>query len=109
VLDADLLALRAGREVGGHAAHPVDAAGDGRPGATRVLDRVRLHRHRRIQVEVGGQRPHVVDLAAEPDDQHGADVRVAGVAAQRPAQHVPALAAGRHPATRPVGERLGRR
>ena len=47
----------------------------------------------------------LVGLAAEADDEHGREVRVAGVAGDRAAQHVHAVAFARHAAAGPVGQR----
>ena len=51
------------------------------------------------------QRADLVRFAAEPDDQHAGEVRVARVAAERPPQERHPLAARIHPAARSVRQR----
>jgi hypothetical protein len=46
----------------------------------------------------------LVDLAAEPDHQHAAKIRMAGVAGQRAVQHHHAVAGGAHPAALAVND-----
>ena len=84
--------------------HDRDAARDRSGSAALVLDGHGLQPGPELEALRLDERGDLVGLAPEAHHDHGGEVRVSGVAADRPPQHVHALALARHGAARLVRE-----
>ena len=84
---------------------PADAFAGGGGGAAHVLDADGDDAGSRFQAGGLHQRVDLVHLAAEAEQDHRGEVRVAGVAGDGPAQRVHHLAAAGHAAAVAVGQR----